>query len=370
LVDYVIIGAGVYGVATAWWLARGGASVRVLECGEVAGRASGGPGRRGVRANGRDVRELALMRVAYEIWPGLHQELGTAAFYERTGQLLLAETDRDCERARAQAWVQQQQGIDTEILDAGALREREPGLSPAVRLGLLCPLDGVADHGAVTRAYAAAAGRLGVAISTRTPVAAVEIGGGRAVAVRTAGGERIEARHGVFVLGNATVRDLLAPWLRLPVWNECLQVLISEPLDPVPLRHLTGHFGRTVALKPEGADRVMISGGWPGHWDAGAQAGSAIPGSVAGNMAEAAAVYPALSGVAVEVADANHLESFSVDGIPIIDTLPGIENLRYATGWCGHGWAIAPVVARELAQWASCGRRPALLQPFALSRLG
>ena len=71
MVDYLVIGAGVYGTATAWWLAKGGASVRVLDERDVATRASGGPGRRGVRANGRDVRELPLMRRAYEVWPNL-----------------------------------------------------------------------------------------------------------------------------------------------------------------------------------------------------------------------------------------------------------------------------------------------------------
>ena len=67
MADFVIIGGGVYGVATAWHLARTGASVTVLERKTVASGASGGPGRRGVRANFRDRRELALMRAAYPV---------------------------------------------------------------------------------------------------------------------------------------------------------------------------------------------------------------------------------------------------------------------------------------------------------------
>ncbi len=64
--DFVIVGGGIYGVATAWELARGGADVLVLEARDIASGASGGLGKRGVRANGRDIRELPLMRAAYD----------------------------------------------------------------------------------------------------------------------------------------------------------------------------------------------------------------------------------------------------------------------------------------------------------------
>ena len=74
--DFVIIGGGVYGCATAWELAKRGAEVMLLEADEIAAGASGGPGKRGVRANGRDLRELPLMRAAYRRWPTLHEELG------------------------------------------------------------------------------------------------------------------------------------------------------------------------------------------------------------------------------------------------------------------------------------------------------
>ena len=65
---HLVVGGGVMGVATAWELARQGASVTLVEAAEIACGASGGFGQRGVRANGRDLRELPLMAMAYEIW--------------------------------------------------------------------------------------------------------------------------------------------------------------------------------------------------------------------------------------------------------------------------------------------------------------
>ena len=304
MTEFIVIGAGVYGSATAWWLAQKGAGVVVLDEREVGTRASGGPGRRGVRANGRDLRELALMPEVYELWPELHQRLEAAPFYERTGQLLLAETEFDQEAALARRWMQQRQGVATEWLDAGAVREREPGLSDAIRGALYCPNDGVANHAAATQAFAAAAKSLGAIVRTQCHVESIEVTGGRAVAVRTAQGERLSATRGVFVLGNSTVAGLVAPWLTLPVWNECLQVLVSAPMGVVPFKHLTGHLSRTVSLKPEGANRVMVSGGWHGRWDQARQTGEALDHAIQGNVNQAAAVYPGLADLRIEVADA------------------------------------------------------------------
>lgn len=366
--DFVVIGGGVYGAATAWHLATSGADVCLLDERDLATRASGGPGRRGVRANGRDARELPLMAAAYEIWPTLHEQLGAAPFYERCGQLLLAETEPDIARAEAMTWMQRAQSIPTEWLDAGALREIEPGLPDCIRGALFCPLDGVADHAATTLAYARAAEQAGATIRTFTGVDALRVEHGRCVGVTTIDGEYIAAGRGVFVLANSKVATLVSPWIQLPVWNECLQVLVSEPLDEVPFRHLTGHLSRTISLKPHGPDRVMISGGWRGRWDPVAEEGHTTEAAVAGNVADALAVYPALEGLQVAIADASHQETLSVDGIPIIDRLPGIGNCWYAVGWCGHGWAIAPVVAQCLAGWALSDTVPALLRPFSRRR--
>lgn len=59
-----VIGGGVYGAGVAWELARRGVEALLLEARQIACGASGGVGKQGVRANGRDLRELPLMRLA------------------------------------------------------------------------------------------------------------------------------------------------------------------------------------------------------------------------------------------------------------------------------------------------------------------
>jgi glycine/D-amino acid oxidase-like deaminating enzyme len=137
---------------------------------------------------------------------------------------------------------------------------------------------------------------------------------------------------------------------------------------PVTVRHLIGHAHRRLAVKSTPEGRVMISGGWRGRWNPSTGRGDAQEDQVRGNVAEAAAVYPGLEGARIIEAAADRPESQSVDGIPIIDRVPGIANALFATGWTGHGWAIAPAVCQLLATWAYSDDAPALLRPFAYSR--
>ncbi|MEM8686345.1 MAG: FAD-binding oxidoreductase [Pseudomonadota bacterium] len=368
MTEFVIIGGGVYGAGVAWWLSEQGCDVRLLEARQIGNGASAGPGRRGTRANGRDWRELPLVKKAHEMWPSLHERLGVEPFFERLGHLLLIERSRDIQMAEAICLLQNQHGTETHFLSQGDVREREPEVCEDVIAALYCPLDGVSDHTAVTNAFAAAAQRAGAEISENAPVERIETEGGRACAVITGDGERIEVGRSLFVLSNAGVQDLLAERITLPIWSRAFQVILTEPLGHMPIRHLIGHMSRTLAIKEEAGNRVMISGGYPGKWDPASQTGTAIESSIEANMADAVAVYASLRDARLETADADHLESVAVDDIPVIDLVPGTDNAIYAAAWSGHGWAIAPSITQMLAEWGRDGTRPELLAPFSAKR--
>jgi sarcosine oxidase subunit beta len=109
-VDYVVVGAGVVGSAVAWELARAGREVVVLESNTVAGGASGGIGKRGIRTNGRDRRELPLMRRAHELWPALADAIDAPTGFERAGHLQLLDGRDDPVAAQAQVEDQSHAG--------------------------------------------------------------------------------------------------------------------------------------------------------------------------------------------------------------------------------------------------------------------
>jgi sarcosine oxidase subunit beta len=314
------------------------------------------------------------MSLAYELWPRLVAELDVETAYERTGHLLLYERrtgglDGGYESATTRARVQSDFGIESEVLTGAEVGELEPHVSDEVVGALYCPNDGVADHTAVTRRLARGAETHGATVHERTPVCGLERTDGRVTAVVTAA-DRFEVDDTVLLLSNTHVPELVESefGLTLPVWETFPQVSTTEPLDEVPVNHLVGHDHRRLALKAVSGDRVMISGGWRGERDERTGRGVAVPERVRGNADDARAVFPPLEGVTIDDADASRRDTVSVDGIPIVDSLPGADNVFAATGWTGHGFAIAPAVNRLLATWAVEGERPARLAPFGLDR--
>jgi len=373
--DFIVVGGGVYGAGVAWELAKRGTAVVLLEAETIASGASGGLGKRGVRANGRDVRELALMRLAYERWPRLAEEIGAPTGYERTGHLLLFEQraggpQDTLEDAPARQWLQEQQGIPTQLLDRDAVRALEPHVSDDIVAALYCPLDGIADHTATTQGLARAAQRLGAEVREHTRVTGLERDGDRVTAVVTANGERIGVHQAVLLLSNSHVPAFVQAHLGiiLPLWRTLPQVMATAPVDPLPIHHLIGHASRTLSMKVIAGNSMMISGGWLGRWNPAIGRGETIPSQVQGNLAQAVAVYPSLAGVAIQESDASRPESMSIDDIPIIDHLPGARNMLIGAGWSGHGFAISLAVTRLLADWAETGERPDLLRPFSYAR--
>lgn len=371
--DYVIIGGGIYGCAVAWELAKRGADVLLLEAKAIASGASGGLGERGVRANGRDLRELPLMRLAYDIWPTLQDEIGGFTGYRRLGHLHLIEREADLAAAPAQVWLQNQQGIESRLLDATQTRDLEPNLSEDVTAAIYCPKDGVADHTATTGSMAEAARAQGAVIQENARVVGMARRGERVVSLSAdIDGEAADIPVGeqVILLSNSHVGAFVVEHLglTLPVWRMLPQVMALRAGIPPPMTHLIGHAHRTLAIKPLPDGRVMVSGGWRGRRDERTGQGEPVAEQVEGNRLEAVAVYPALAALPVDEVTTDRAEMVSIDGIPIIDRLPGAGNLLVGVGWSGHGWAIAPAVARLLAEWALSGERPGLLAPFGYGR--
>ena len=373
VVDYVIVGGGIYGCTVAWELAKAGEDALLLEAKSIASGASGGLGERGVRASGRDLRELPLMRLAYEIWPVLHEQIAGFTGYRRLGHLLLIEREVDLAGAAAQVWMQNQNSIESRLLDAGQLRELEPQISENVIAAIYCPKDGVADHTATTRAMANAARESGARIIENAQVTGMTRRHDRVVRIRaTINGEDTEIEVGkqVILLSNAHAagfaRDNLG--LELPVWRMWPQVMaLAADIRP-PMTHLIGHAHRTLAIKPLPDGRVMVSGGWRGRWNESTGQGEPIAEQVEGNRLEAVAVYPALADLAVDEVFSDRSELVSVDGIPIIDTLPGAQNMLVGVGWSGHGWAISPAAGKLMAAWVLSGERPESLGAFGYGR--
>ncbi|WP_300343568.1 FAD-binding oxidoreductase [Nesterenkonia sp.] len=371
-VEFVIVGGGAYGCAVAYHLAAAGASVQVLEAERIADGASGGPGKRGVRANRRDLRELPLMREANDLWPQLAEQLGAPTGYQRTGGVSLIEREvvgvsGGLVSAQAHAAAQTAFGVPTEVWDQERVRSAFPGISSEVRAALHVPLDGVASQAETTAAYAAAARRLGATITEGAPVAEVRSRSAGAAAI-SASGEQFTASRAVLLAANSGVAELAqTAGSSLPLWTIYPQVLFLTSSEPAQVPLLTGHDHRALSVKILQDGLIMLSGGWRGRRNPETGRGELDPTAVTGNIEQLTTVFPELGELTLVEADASRPESVAVDQVPLIGALT--DHVYAAAGWSGHGWALLPAASKHIAHLLLHGERTAELAPLSLARI-
>ena len=184
-VDMVVIGAGIVGVSTAWFLARLGAKVALIEKGRVAGEQSS-RNWGWVRQQGRDRAELPIMMESNRIWRGLAGEAGEKDLaFTPSGCLYLAEDERQL--ATFEAWhaLAKEHRLDTRMLSGAEARDAAPGIGGRWAGGMVTPSDGRAEPFVAVPALARAAHRLGVSIVESCAVRTIDTAGGQVRGVCT-----------------------------------------------------------------------------------------------------------------------------------------------------------------------------------------
>ena len=177
-VDVVVIGAGIIGTSTAYFLAERGMKVLLCEKGRVAGEQScrnwGW-----VRQQGRDWAELPIMMESNRIWRELAATTGEKDLaFTPSGCVYLAESES--EMAKYESWhgVAKQHQLDTRLLSADEVAARVPDISGRWLGGMLTASDGRAEPFVAVPALARAAAALGASIAENCAVRTIEIKAG------------------------------------------------------------------------------------------------------------------------------------------------------------------------------------------------
>lgn len=182
--DVVIIGGGIVGVSTAWFLAKQGVKVVLCEKGHVAGEQSG-RNWGWVRCQGRDARELPMMLQSMRIWDGLADEIGEDVGFTRAGCFYVTDSDKEIEQYVAWLDTAREFGLDTEVIEGKELDKYVDGASSRWTGAMYTASDGRAEAHKATPAIARAAVREGATILTSCAVRGIETQGGRLSAVIT-----------------------------------------------------------------------------------------------------------------------------------------------------------------------------------------
>ena len=200
-VEVVVIGAGVVGVSTAYFLAKSGVRVAVFEKGRVAGEQSS-RNWGWVRQQGRDPAELPIVMESNRIWRGLAEETGERDLAFTECGCLYVATGPD-QMSRWEEWreMASRHQLDSRLLARQEVGALVPDLNGRWAGGIFTPSDGRAEPFVAVPALARAARRLGATVVENCAVRTVETGAGKVTAVHTERG-RVGAQ-GVVLAGGA-----------------------------------------------------------------------------------------------------------------------------------------------------------------------
>ncbi len=359
-VDIAIAGGGIVGAACAYFLAARRASVLLLESGRI-GREASGANAGGVRQQGRALPEIPLALRSLDLWLDLGARLEARLEYERCGDLRVVESADDVDRLRAIAARERDAGLCLEWVEGATLRSLEPGLSPRVLGGIYCPTGGQANPLLVTPAIARRAQDHGAIVWEGCPVRSIARDGA-GFGLDTPNGP-VRAAHLVLAAGAWTPRLASALGLSVPISLFVPQMTATAPLPRVMRTVLLG-FSRKLSMKQMQSGAVLIGGGKRGWGDLESRARRPSEESIRLGAADAVAMLPAL-GPAEMTRSWVGLEGLTPDEVPIVDRVAGVH---VAAGFCGHGFAIGPVVGELLAQWLLDGTPSIDLSAFRLDR--
>jgi sarcosine oxidase subunit beta len=348
--DVAIIGAGVMGLALAYNLARrGGQRIVVVDANYLAWGASGRNGG-GVRQQWSTEMNIRLMQESVEICAGFAQEMGINVWMRRGGYLFLARTRQAATRMEKNVALQNRCDVPTRMVDIAEVRALVPELAvePGGPFVAACynATDGIVFPWPFLWGYARAAAKRGVSIHTATPVTAIERRGQDFRLVTPKGA--LTAGRVVCAAGAWSPRVARLVGVTLPDWPARHEILSTEPLKPF-LRPMVSVLESGLYFSQSLRGEVVGGISLPDHGarDAEVRLGSrlAFVEAMARGMIE---VMPLLGDVKVVRQWAGPYD-ISPDGNPLVGEAPGVPGFYVCCGFMGHGFMMAPVVARHYA---------------------
>ncbi len=413
--DVVIIGGGILGVSTAWFLAQDGVNVVVCEKGHIAGEQSS-RNWGWIRKQGRDVREMPMMMESHRIWRNFEQETGEDVGYQEGGCYYLGATDKSVEKYERWVDTAKEFGLDTRVIYGDELAGHFENNIQTWQGALYTPSDGCAEPHKAAPAIARVAARLGATVLTGCAVRGIETESGKVSAVVTEHGSiktsTVLCAAGAWTSMFCRSLGISLPQLRVkgtvvrtapgPQISDGLafdhRVAIRRrqdggytvghgsggllhPITPSTLR-FAGKF--LPALKQElGTMWVTINGDFvrelatPVRWELDKQSPfekvrvlnpSPSQRTVRAIRKRLSNVYPALAQTDIVEAWAGMIET-TPDVVPVIcpaETLPGFH---IATGLSGHGFGIGPGAGKATAGMMTGKDSGIDISPFRLSRV-
>ena len=347
--EVIIIGSGVIGNATAYYLACKGRKVIVLEGSDNIGNGGSSRNGGGVRQSGRDPRELEMVMWGIQnLWPHLHEELDADVEYVQKGNLRLGKTTAHMQILQKLTDSAVKCGLDVRMMDAQEVRRINPYLSEEVIGASWCPTDGHANPMKTTLAYYRKARTLGVRFITGEKVVRLEKIHGKLRKVITE--KNVYEAEKVLVAAGYESREIIRTvGIDVPMIKQKMQCLVTEA-EPRMFEQMLGTAEADFYGHQSSHGSFVFGGssgqeGYESDKDRLIASSISVPCICRGILK----YFPGLAETKIVRAWTGWIDP-CVDGIPVMSNVEEAEGLYLATGFSGHGFGIAPAAGYHLSQ--------------------
>jgi glycine/D-amino acid oxidase-like deaminating enzyme len=353
--DVVVIGGGLAGLCSAYYLARDGADVLVTERDEAGMAAStANAGSLHVQLLSYDFTDetpedggqaghtLPLGPRSIALWKEIAAEAGDDLGIRTEGGLMLAEDAAGLEWLRRKSAMERRWGIESHVLGANELRALAPALSEHMVGADFAPAEGYGDPLRGTTAVLRLAQQAGARLLRGAEVQAIS---------REGAAWQVQTTKGL--IGAGRVVNATGPWaarigrmvgLDLPVTGTVQQVIVTEPAPPMT-KHLIAIANRHLSLKQQASGGFLVGGGWFGGFDPATGRTQNLRRNIEGNLWVCARALPALRCL-------SFIRCWTginpaIDRAPILGEAPGLPGFFNAVS--ANGYTLGPIIGRLTA---------------------
>ena len=385
IADVVVVGGGIIGCSVAYYLAKKGVKVIVIEKKKGLSFGASGANQGGCALQLFHPPVLELARPSLEIYRNLSQEIGYDVDYENTGSLVCSVDEEQYPDMQKHLEKKRRQGINVQLIEGDRLRELEPTLGGDVVAGVEEREGGIMNPFKVNYGFAYAARKLGTEFFLSREVKKIERDKDRITSVVT-DREKIGTNFVVNAAGAWASQIGKMVGISIPVRPRRGQIIVTERL-PLNKRwryildadYLTTAFDLAAVEKSEDPRiRLGVAGSYvqenTGNWTIGSSRDFAdyttrVTMQTIRYLAKRAARFmPKLKSV-------NSIRLFAglrpfcyVDGLPILSRLNSPRNFVIATGHAGEGVTLAPITGKLISELITEKTTSISIDAFAFSR--
>jgi sarcosine oxidase subunit beta len=366
--DVIIVGGGIMGASTAFFLRKRGMSVILLERGLIGQQASG-VNFGNVRRQGRYLDQLPLANRSREIWLKLKELIGEDAEFLLSGHLRIGYRPGHEEGMAKYAQDSQPYGLGLQMISGRALRERFPFLGPEVIAGSYAPHDGHANPRLAAPALGRAAVREGAQVFENTEIVHVEKDGGD-FRVTAADGRIFRAPVALITAGAWANRISTSFGEPVPIQAKGPQMCVTEPVPyaiPPVMGVASEKMAEGIYFRQVARGNIVIGGCAREAVDLDKRRAYVNPNNTLLQFTQLQRVIPVLKNLSI-IRVWSGIESYTQDDRPVMGPSARVPGLYYAFGFNGEGFQLGPGVGDVMAELIHTGATSTPIEQYHIGR--